>query len=164
MQSVLTLLTSATRTSLVKTFSGSGLEEQPFSIGKEFHVSEEPVSDLQSLSKILQRLENDPTQTIIRGSLIEDASKGRAGAYWVELSAALEGPERRLFRRLGKNNAVIATRELIKRETIVRFSIELEKLRPVHLSLYCSILTPMRVVALCGDRYSQSPHTPFCYE
>jgi hypothetical protein len=159
-----TILTSANHTSLVKTFSGPDLKEQLFAIGKEFNVTEEPASDLQSLSKILQRLENDPTQTIIRGSLIEDAYKGRAGAYWVELSAALEGPERRLFRRLGKNNAVIATRELIKRETIVRFSIELEKLRPVHLSLYCSILTPIRVVALCGDRYSQSPHTPFCYE
>jgi hypothetical protein len=60
MQSVLTLLTSATRTSLVKTFSGPGFEEQPFSIGKEFHVSEEPMPDLQSLSKVLQRIENDP--------------------------------------------------------------------------------------------------------
>ena len=72
MQSVLTLLTSATRTSLVKTFSGSGLEEQPFSIGKEFHVSEEPMPDLQGLSKVLQRIENDPTQTIIRASLAAD--------------------------------------------------------------------------------------------
>ena len=71
MKDNLTLLTSAPRTSLVKSFSGSGLEEQPFSIGKEFHVSEEPVSDLQSLSKVLQRLENDLTRTIIRGSLIE---------------------------------------------------------------------------------------------
>ena len=71
MQDNLTLITSATQASLVKTFSGSGLEEQPFSIGKEFHVSEEPVSDLQSLSKVLQRLENDPTHTVIRGSLIE---------------------------------------------------------------------------------------------
>ncbi|MDC0913611.1 hypothetical protein OAQ47_06780, partial [Paracoccaceae bacterium] len=71
MKDNLTLITSTTRTSLVKTFSGSGLEEQPFVIGKNFNVSEEPVSDLQSLSKILQRLEYDPTQTIIRGSLIE---------------------------------------------------------------------------------------------
>ena len=66
-----TILTSANHKSLVKTFSGSGLEEQPFSIGKEFNVTEEPVSDLQSLSKILQKLENDPTSTIIRGSLVE---------------------------------------------------------------------------------------------
>ncbi|MDA9776726.1 hypothetical protein N9C64_03265, partial [Paracoccaceae bacterium] len=71
MQDNLTLITSATQASLVKTFSGSGLDEQPFATGKEFNVSEEPVSDLQSLSKILQRLEYDPTQTIIRGSLIE---------------------------------------------------------------------------------------------
>ena len=71
MKDNLTLLTAVPSTSLVKTFSGSGLEEQPFSIGKEFNVSEEPVYDLQSLSKVLQRLENDPTRTIIRGSLPE---------------------------------------------------------------------------------------------
>ena len=69
MKDNLTLLTSATLTSLVKTFSGSGLEEQPFAVGKDFKVTEEPVSDLQSLAKILQRLGNDPTQTIIRGSM-----------------------------------------------------------------------------------------------
>ena len=65
------IVSSITQTSLVKTFSGPELTENSFAIGKEFHVSEEPVSDLQSLSKILQRLEYDPTQTIIRGSLIE---------------------------------------------------------------------------------------------
>ena len=43
----------------------------------------------------------------------------------------------------------------MKRETIVRFWIELEKLRPVRPSLYCSTHAPIRVVALCGDRYSQ---------
>ena len=67
MQSVLTLLTSATRTSLVKTFSGSDLAEQPFAVGKDFKVIEEPVSDLQSLSKILKSFENNPTQTISEG-------------------------------------------------------------------------------------------------
>ena len=61
MKDNLTLLTSATRTSLVKTFSGPELTENSFAIGKEFHVSEEPISDLESLSKILFRLENDPT-------------------------------------------------------------------------------------------------------
>ena len=71
MQSVLTILTSDTQTPLVKTFSGSGLEEQPFAAGKDFNVSEEPISDLQSLSVLLYRLENDPTRTIIRGSLVE---------------------------------------------------------------------------------------------
>ena len=67
-----TILTSANHKSLVKTFSGPDLKEQSFVIGKDFNVSKEPVSNLQSLPKLLQRLENDPTQTIIRGSLIED--------------------------------------------------------------------------------------------
>ena len=67
----ITLLTSAHHNSLTKTFSGPDLKVQPFKIGKDFTVSEEPVSDLQSLSELLQRLESEPTQTIIRGSLIE---------------------------------------------------------------------------------------------
>ena len=64
-----TILTSANHKSLIKTFSGSDLTEQPFAIGKELNVTEEPVSNLQSLSKILQRLENSSKETIIRGSL-----------------------------------------------------------------------------------------------
>ena len=67
----ITLLTSVHHTVLTKTFSGPDLKVQPFKIGKDFCVSEEPVSDLQSLSELLQRLESEPTQTIIRGSLIE---------------------------------------------------------------------------------------------
>ena len=67
----ITLLTSVTQASLTKTFSGPDLEVQPFKIGKDFYVSEEPVSDLQSLSELLRRLESEPTQAIIRGSLIE---------------------------------------------------------------------------------------------
>ena len=68
----ISILTSYNHTSIVKTFSGIDLTEQAFAKGKEFYVTEEPVSNLQNLSKLLQRLENDPTQTIIRGSLIED--------------------------------------------------------------------------------------------
>ena len=71
MKDRLTLLTPANHKSLIKTFSGINFTEQSFAIGKDFHVSEEPASDLQSLSKVLQRLENDPTQMIIRGSLTE---------------------------------------------------------------------------------------------
>ena len=67
----ITLLTSAHHTALTKTFSGPDLKVRPFKIGKDFTVSEEPVSDLQSLSELLLRLESEPTQTIIRGSLIE---------------------------------------------------------------------------------------------
>jgi hypothetical protein len=60
-----TILTSANHTSLVKTFSGPDLKEQSFVTGKDFNVSKEPVSNLQSLSKVLQRLETDPTHTLI---------------------------------------------------------------------------------------------------
>ena len=67
----ITLLTSATCNSLTKTFSSPDLKVQRFEIGKDFYVSEEPVSDLQSLADLLRRLETEPTQTIIRGSLIE---------------------------------------------------------------------------------------------
>jgi len=67
-----TILTSANHTSLVKTFSGPDLKEQSFVTSKDFNVSKEPVSNLQSLFKLLQKLENDPTRTIIRGSLTSD--------------------------------------------------------------------------------------------
>jgi hypothetical protein len=71
MTDVMTLLTSVSGHALVKSFSGSDLTLQPFSTGKLFNVSEEPVSDLQSLSALLHRLEGDPTHTVIRGSLTE---------------------------------------------------------------------------------------------
>ena len=74
MGEVITVLTSATGHALVKSFSGEDITPQPFSTGKLFNVSEEPVSDLQSLSALLHRLENDPTHTVIRGSLTDDQS------------------------------------------------------------------------------------------
>ena len=61
MNKMVTLLKSTSGHSLVKSFSGTDITPQPFSTGKLFNVSEEPVSDLQSLSALLQRLENDPT-------------------------------------------------------------------------------------------------------
>ena len=66
-----TILTSTSHTSLVKTFSGTDLMGQSFAVSKDFNVTEQPVSDLQSLSQLLKKLKNDPTQTIIRGSLTE---------------------------------------------------------------------------------------------
>ena len=71
MGEVVTLLTSASGHSLVKRFRGTDVIQQPFSTGKLFNVSEEPVSDLKSLSALLQRLESDPTRTVIRGSLTD---------------------------------------------------------------------------------------------
>ena len=74
MSEVMTLLTSVSGHALVKRFIGTDLTLRPFSTGKLFNVSEEPVSDLQSLSALLQRLENDLTYTVIRGSLTDDQS------------------------------------------------------------------------------------------
>jgi hypothetical protein len=74
MTEVMTLLTSVSGHALVKSFSGTDVTQQPFSTGSLFNVSEEPVSDLQSLSALLQRLENDPKHTVIRGSLTDDQS------------------------------------------------------------------------------------------
>ena len=71
MGEVVTLLTSASGHSLVKSFSGPDVIQQPFSTGKLFNVSEEPVSDLQSLSALLLRLEDDAIHTVIRGSLVD---------------------------------------------------------------------------------------------
>ena len=74
MSEVLTLLTSVTGHPLVKSFSGADVIQRPFSTGSLFKVSEEPVSDLKSLSALLQRLENDPKHPVIRGSLTDDQS------------------------------------------------------------------------------------------
>ena len=74
MGEVMTLLASASGHALVKSFSGTDVIQQPFSTGKLFNVSEEPVSDLKSLSALLQRLEDDPTHTVIRGSLTDGKS------------------------------------------------------------------------------------------
>ena len=76
MKGAITLLKSANGQALVKSFSGKELFQQPFTTGKLFNVSEEPVSDLKSLSNVLQRLEKEPTNTIISGSLVD----GQPGA------------------------------------------------------------------------------------
>ena len=75
MSKAITLLKSASGHSLVKSFRDPDLTKQNFSIGNSFQVVEEQVSDLNSLSNVLQRLENEPTHTIIRGSLVD----GQAG-------------------------------------------------------------------------------------
>ncbi|MDA8891913.1 hypothetical protein N9I81_03700, partial [Planktomarina temperata] len=74
MNEVLTVLKSVSGRALAKIFSGTALTQQPFSIGSLFDVTEEPVSDLHSLSALLQRLEDDPTHTVIRGVLKESQS------------------------------------------------------------------------------------------
>ena len=67
----ITVLETADGSELGKVFGGNELTSKAFRVASRFNITEEPVSDLQSLSALLQRLENEPTQTIIRGSLIE---------------------------------------------------------------------------------------------
>jgi len=72
MTEVMTLLTSVSGHAIVKSFSGTDVTQQPFSTGSLFNVSEEPVSDLQSLSALLQRLEkalSDKTSLSCAGRL-----------------------------------------------------------------------------------------------
>ena len=98
---------------------------------------------------------------------IRDASTGRAKQDGAELSAALESPERRLFRPLGNYFAFIATKGLIKRETILRFSLELEIVCLIQLLFFVLLQNGSDthwVVTLCGGFYSQPSHIFFCYE
>ena len=74
MSKAITLLQSVSGHALVKSFSGTDVTPQPFSTGKLFNVSEKPVSNLKSLSALLQRLEEDPTHTVIRGALEDGQS------------------------------------------------------------------------------------------
>ena len=72
MNEVITILTSGSGNQIAKAFVGPEYVPQRFSIGRSFTAHEEQVSDLRSLSRILQKLENEPTKTIIRGALVDE--------------------------------------------------------------------------------------------
>jgi hypothetical protein len=71
MNEVITILTSRSGNQIAKAFVEPEYVQQRFSIGRSFTAHEEPVSDLISLSQLLQKLGNEPTKTIIRGALVE---------------------------------------------------------------------------------------------
>jgi len=71
MNEVITILTSGSGNQIAKAFVGPEYVPQRFSIGRSFTAHEEQVSDLRSLSRLLQKLENEPTKTIIRGALVD---------------------------------------------------------------------------------------------
>ena len=70
MSEVITILTSGSGNQIAKAFVGSEFVQKRFSTGRSFTAYEEQVSDLHSLSRLLQKLGNEPTKTIIRGSLV----------------------------------------------------------------------------------------------
>jgi hypothetical protein len=93
MNEVVTVLTPASGHSLVKNFRGPDLTIQSFSVGNSFQIAEEQVSDLNSLSNVLRRLENEPTYTIIRGSLVD----GQAGPVRRNKEISISTPRQGLF-------------------------------------------------------------------
>ena len=72
MNEVITILTPRSGNQIAKAFVGPEYVQQRFSIGRSFTAHQEQVSDLRSLSRILQKLENEPTKTIIRGALVDE--------------------------------------------------------------------------------------------
>jgi len=71
MNEVITILTPRSGNQIAKAFVGPEYVQQRFSIGRSFTAHQEPVSDLRSLSRILQKLENEPTKTRYRGALVD---------------------------------------------------------------------------------------------
>ena len=74
MSDTVTILTSSTGHSLSKAFIGESFVSNKFNPGTTFTASEVTVKDLDSFAVLLRSLEPEPTQTIIRGSSISDAT------------------------------------------------------------------------------------------
>ena len=71
MNEVITILTSGSGNQIAKAFVGLEFVQQRFSIGRSITAYEEHLSDLRILSRLLQKLENEPTKTIIRGAWVD---------------------------------------------------------------------------------------------
>ena len=61
----ITIVTSAHRISLIKTFSGPDLKVKPFKTGKDFMTSEGAVFELKSLAEVLQRHRSTPNTSFL---------------------------------------------------------------------------------------------------
>lgn len=75
MSDFITVLTTASSSTLGKSFSGPDLQPLPFQTSKHFTADELEVHDLSSLVDVLQSLEGEPTKTVIRGKVLSDASE-----------------------------------------------------------------------------------------
>ena len=62
-----TIITSATKNQITKSFGAADHQPLKFSPGSEFLVSQQTVDDLQSLASVIGGLETEPTKTVIRG-------------------------------------------------------------------------------------------------
>ena len=62
-----TIITSATKNQIVKSFDGADYQSLKFSPGLEFLVSQHLVHDLPSLASVISGLEGNPTKAVMRG-------------------------------------------------------------------------------------------------
>ena len=67
-----TIVTSANRISLIKTFSGPDLKVKPFGICKDFMTSEGAVFELKSLAEVLQRHHSTPNTSFLATAMAKD--------------------------------------------------------------------------------------------
>ena len=75
MSDTVTILTSSTGHCLSKGFIGESYVPDKFNPGATFAASEVAIKDLEGLAAVLRSLEAEATKTIIRGSLITDATE-----------------------------------------------------------------------------------------
>lgn len=68
MDDTITIIASAENIPISKAFRGKELKPINFYPGQQFSVTPHPVHDLQSLAKLIDQLEGDPTQAVIRGT------------------------------------------------------------------------------------------------
>jgi len=62
-----TIITSATKNQITKSFGAADHQPLKFSPGSEFLVSRQPVHGLLSLASVIGGLEDKPTKAVIRG-------------------------------------------------------------------------------------------------
>ena len=67
MNDTVTIITSATKNQITKSFGAADHQPLKFSPGSEFLVSQQPVHGLHSLASVIGGLEAEPTKAVIRG-------------------------------------------------------------------------------------------------
>ena len=67
MNDTVTIITSATKNQIVKSFGGPDYQSLKFSPGSDFLVSQNPVHDLQSLASVISGLKGDLTKAVTGG-------------------------------------------------------------------------------------------------
>ena len=67
MNDTVTIITSATKNQITKSFGAADHQPLKFSPDSEFLVYQQPIHDLQSLASVIGELENEQTKAVMRG-------------------------------------------------------------------------------------------------